>query len=311
MRKIITQAVAVILTVCILFAGSAGFLPIFNDERHNGTDIGSEEPTHDDDAASDDKENTDGPGSPTVLPEEEPSDGENSTPEEDNSNDDLPVEEATPPPATVVYVRSKVDGLNIRSGPGTKYTSLGTINRGDMLILHSAEDGWYRTVYKNKTAYLSAGTTYTETYEMTPSEDKVIEKVIEEGLQLLGFPYVYGATRLHDGKGNILKNFDATKYDCSSLMQYIFYYGAGANLNMTTRTQVSQGSFVARNNIRRGDLIFFTNSARYNKTGIERIGHVALYLGENYILHTATDYAVIEEISAQRWKYYIETRRMV
>ena len=57
-------------------------------------------------------------------------------------------------------------------------------------------------------------------------------------------------------------------------------------------------------------MIFFTNAQRYNKTGVERIGHVALYLGDNYILHTASDYAVIEQISAQRWRYYIETRRL-
>ena len=94
-------------------------------------------------------------------------------------------------------------------------------------------------------------------------------------------------------------------------MQYMFYYGAGVNLELTTRTQVSQGTYVPRSELSRGDLIFFTNSTRYNKTGVERIGHVALYLGGNYILHTATDYAVIEEISAQRWSYYIETRRMI
>ena len=93
-------------------------------------------------------------------------------------------------------------------------------------------------------------------------------------------------------------------------MQYIFYYGAGVNLNMTTRTQVTQGTYVKRADLQRGDLMFFTNSTRYNKTGVERIGHVALYLGNNYILHTASDYAVIEQISTQRWNYYIETRRV-
>ena len=35
------------------------------------------------------------------------------------------------------------------------------------------------------------------------------------------------------------------------------------------------------------------------------------YLGENLILHTASDYAKIEEISAARWKYYIQSQRMI
>ena len=200
--------------------------------------------------------------------------------------------------------------MSLRSGPGTGYTALGHINKGDMVTFLDEENGWYRTRYKNKIAYISANSSYTEAFEIPLSQNDIVEKVIEEGLSLLGFPYVYGAIRLHDGKGNLLKNFDATEYDCSSLMQYIFYYGAGVNLNMTTRTQVTQGTSVKRADLQRGDLMFFTNSTRYNKTGVERIGHVALYLGNNYILHTASDYAVIEQISTQRWNYYIETRRV-
>ena len=32
------------------------------------------------------------------------------------------------------------------------------------------------------------------------------------GAELLGFPYVYGAARLHDGAGNLTHNFSATKF---------------------------------------------------------------------------------------------------
>ena len=129
---------------------------------------------------------------------------------------------------------------------------------------------------------------------------------------MLGTTYVYGATRYHDGKGNKIKGFTLSAFDCSSLMQYMFYMGAdGHLLGVTTRTQVLQGKTVSRSNLQRGDLMFFTNSSRYNKTGVERIGHVALYLGDNLILHTASDYAKIEEISSTRWKYFIQAQRMI
>ena len=82
-------------------------------------------------------------------------------------------------------------------------------------------------------------------------------------------------------------------------------------LNTTTRTQVKQGKYVAKSDIRRGDCLFFTNEDRQYNTGIERVGHVAIYLGDNYILHTSSDYARIEKISAKRWKFYIEARRFV
>ena len=94
-------------------------------------------------------------------------------------------------------------------------------------------------------------------------------------------------------------------------MQYIFYQGAGKLLDVTTRTQIKQGKYVAPSDLQRGDCIFFTNESRQHLSGIERVGHVALYLGNNYILHTASDFARIEKISATRWSYYIETRRFV
>ena len=80
-------------------------------------------------------------------------------------------------------------------------------------------------------------------------------------------------------------------------------------LDVNTRTQVKQGTKVKSGDLQRGDLMFFTNASRYYKTGIERVGHVALYLGDNYILHTASDYAKIEQISSTRWSYFLEARR--
>ena len=138
-----------------------------------------------------------------------------------------------------------------------------------------------------------------------------MEEVLSEAYKTIGVPYVYGAVRLHDGKGNFIKGFSAQKFDCSSLVQYAYYYGADTLLNTTTRTQVKQGVYVKPSELQRGDCIFFTNDERQYKTGIERVGHVAIYLGDDYILHTASDYARIEKMSAKRWNYYIEARRFL
>ena len=236
------------------------------------------------------------------LPEEAPTDP-SGTPEE------------TPEDAPVVsvqaqYILSSANSLNVRAGAGTGYAALGQINAGDMLHFVRREGGWYETRYRGKTAYVSADSAYTSVAFLDKANES-IERVIAEGLELLGVPYVYGATRLHDGKGNFLKGFSTNAFDCSSLMQYIFYQGAGILLDVTTRTQVKQGVPVEWRDIERGDLLFYTNAQRYNKTGVERIGHVALYLGENYILHTASDYAVIEQMSATRQRYFVTARRFL
>lgn len=305
MKKLSIEFISMLLAIVLLAASSlAIIIPTAIRAGSSGNISDGTEATPE---TSPDDENTD-----NLLPDTPETDGpaidEPDKPEPEENPEDIPVIE---PVQNAMYARAKVNGLNLRSGPGSGYASLGYINAGDMVVLLSQEDDWYKTQYKNKTAYISANQSYTEAFEIELSDNDAIEKVIQEGLQLLGFPYVYGAIRYHDGSGKKLSNFDPTKYDCSSLMQYIFYHGAGVNLNMTTRTQVKQGAYVPKSDIKRGDLIFFTNSSRYNNTGVERIGHVALYLGENYILHTASDYAVIEEISTQRWKYYIETRRLV
>lgn len=230
------------------------------------------------------------------------------TPEAPRVNPEAPAV-SIPKAKTVSYITVTSDSVNIRSGAGTGYSALGTAEKSTLYANLGETDGWVKTQYKNKTAYISKK--YCKTVEMKASENEKVEAVIAEGAKLLGTPYVYGAVRLHDGKGNKNRGFTVSEFDCSSLMQYMFYNGADKLLQVTTRTQISQGTTVSESQLKRGDLIFFTNASRKNNTGIERVGHVAMYLGDNYILHTASDYAKIEQISATRWSYYIQAQRMI
>ena len=152
---------------------------------------------------------------------------------------------------------------------------------------------------------------YASVFSLEKSDNEDVENVIAEGYKLIGAPYVYGAVRFHDGTGKLLGGFSVQKFDCSSLIQYIFYKGADKILQVNTRTQVKQGTYVKPSQLQRGDCIFFTNESRQHLTGVERIGHVALYLGNEDILHTSSDYARIEKMTATRWNYYVEARRFV
>ena len=210
---------------------------------------------------------------------------------------------------TAQYIRCTGDNVNIRSGAGTDYAVVGSAKKGTMYAIIGKSGSWYKTYYRNKVAYIYAS--YASVVTLEKSKDEDVENVLLEGYKLIGVPYVYGAVRLHDGTGKLLKGFDVQKFDCSSLVQYVFYKGADAILNVNTRTQVKQGKAVSKANLRRGDCLFFTNEDRQYNTGIERVGHVAIYLGNDYILHTASDYARIEKMTASRWKFFIEARRFV
>lgn len=229
-------------------------------------------------------------------------------PETESPDNQKPPAQPVPQVKKASYVNVTTSGVNIRSGAGTGYAVKGSAQKSTMYALNGESDGWIKTGYKNGSAYISSK--YCNKVEMTASDDERIEAVIAEGTKLLGTVYVLGAVRYHDGDGKLLKGFTTDKFDCSSLMQYIFYKGAYVKLQLTTRTQIYQGKTVTKSQLKRGDLMFFTNAQRKDKVGIERVGHVALYLGDNWILHTASDYAKIEQISSTRWSYFIQGQRI-
>lgn len=229
-----------------------------------------------------------------------------------STENEPPNEEVQPPndmPTTAQYIRCTGNSVNLRSGAGTEFAVLGRAEKNTSYAVVGKIGSWYQTYYRGKKAYISAS--YVSAFALEKSENADVEKVIDEGYKLIGTPYVYGAIRLHDGNGKLLSGFTTQKFDCSSLVQYVFYVGANTLLGVHTRAQFTQGTPVKKADLQRGDCIYFTNESRKYNTGIERIGHVAIYLGDGYILHTASDYARIEKMSATRWNYYVEARRFL
>ena len=206
------------------------------------------------------------------------------------------------------YIVSKVDGLRVRSSANTSSQVLGTLDKLDAVTLISKVDGFYKTIYKEKTAYVSEK--YVSVMEIDYEDDKS-ESAIDLGCTLLGYPYVWGSQRYHWGNGKLNRDFKDGEFDCSALTLFVYYKSNGVILDLTSRAQVYNGKEVKRSELKRGDLMFFTNAQRQYRTGNERIGHVGIYFGNNYILHTASDHAVIEPISQTRWGYYITARRVV
>ncbi|MFF8376471.1 NlpC/P60 family protein [Streptomyces sp. NPDC015661] len=84
----------------------------------------------------------------------------------------------------------------------------------------------------------------------------------------LGKPYVSGA----EGPNS---------YDCSGLTMWS-YRQAGVTLTRTTYTQQNDGVKIGRSQLKPGDLVFFNN-----------LSHVALYAGNNTILHAPKPGAVV------------------
>ncbi len=206
------------------------------------------------------------------------------------------------------YIVSNANGLRVRSKPNSSSGVVGNLDKNDCVAYLGEYDNYYKTIYKEKTAYVHKS--YCKILEVEFSTDAA-EKAIDFGCNLLGYPYVWGSQRYHWGNGKLNSNFVNGEFDCSALVQYVYYKTNGVILDVTSRAQVKNGAEIKKSQLKRGDLMFFTNESRKNKTGNERIGHVGIYFGDNYILHTASDHAVIEPISSVRWSYYITARRVV
>lgn len=232
---------------------------------------------------------------------------------QDDLTENLPITKPVPPEEDdeerrKTYILSNANGIRIRSGAGTNYSVIGQIEKNDMLSFKGKAGNYYITTYKEKTGYIHAD--YCSLVEFGVASEQV-EKAITFGTELLGYPYVWGSERYHWGNGVLNKNFVNGEFDCSAFVQYVYYKTNNVLLEVTSRAQSTEGELVDKKDLKRGDLMFFTNASRKDKVGIEKVGHVGIYFGDNYILHTASDYAVLEPISATRWSYYLHSRRVV
>jgi len=133
-----------------------------------------------------------------------------------------------------------------------------------------------------------------------PEWERKADSIIMLGLQYMGTPYDFGA-----------KLGQTDTFDCSSFTNFLFGKH-GIKLPRNSRQQSKEGTEVGLDELRKGDLIFFTTPKRKNKTGIERIGHVAIYIGDNKILHTyRTGIGVVVTELNKRWKDRIITAKRI
>ena len=113
-------------------------------------------------------------------------------------------------------------------------------------------------------------------------------RAVATGDEYVGVPYKWG--------GSTPRGFD-----CSGFVQYV-YREHGVRLPRTSRQMAHAGRSVSARlaNLRAGDLMLFRG-----KKGV--ISHVALYAGNNEILHSSSSGHGVryDNLSSKRGKYYV------
>jgi cell wall-associated NlpC family hydrolase len=121
------------------------------------------------------------------------------------------------------------------------------------------------------------------------------DKIISTGKKYIGVEYSFGAP------AGVTYSFD-----CSSFIQYIFSKN-GVSLPRTSSLQSTKGVRVAKTSMKRGDLVFFKDPGRPGK-----IGHVAVYMGNNKMIGASGDAVKISTLDSSYWrKNFVMARRVI
>lgn len=145
-------------------------------------------------------------------------------------------------------------------------------------------DAYVRTGSDGLVAPRCKGTT---TPPADPDPSATVKAVIAAAKGMTGrYPYSwgggdkYGPTRGICCSPSGVDDRRTVGFDCSGLMEYAFFRGAGVSLASTSRSQYSAGPRVPVSKLRAGDLVFWSDSTRLPT----HIHHVALYLGSGRVV---------------------------
>lgn len=223
----------------------------------------------------------------------------NNEPQNGETQNEKPQENAdTQITAKTMYINTT--SVYVRKGPSTEQEVV------DSLILNNAvkviaENGdWYKVEVSGKTGYIakrllsdkqitttSRGKIEREGQQKLENDKKVDsenaqtskgEQIVEYAKQYLGCKYVYGSS-------------GPNTFDCSGFTMYVFR-NFGITLNHSATGQSKVGTYVEKENLVPGDLVFFTDYETGNG-----IGHCGIYIGDGNFIHASSGTGYCVKIS--------------
>lgn len=184
------------------------------------------------------------------------------------------------------------DGANIKKMPNLSSETLDTLQRGEYLDLIAYDGDFIKVKYEGTTGYvLKEKIKMTNEKNDTQQENNkksTADDIINFAKNFLGKPYVYGGTDLSKGT------------DCSGFTFSVFK-NFDINLNRISRDQYLNGENVEKENLKKGDLVFF------NTGGASQISHVGIYIENGDYIHSTDSKGIGVTISSLNSDYAQKT----
>ena len=231
--------------------------------------------------------------------------------------------------------------VNLRSGAGTSYSRVAQASKGDKAYILGLNNGWYKVIFGTKICYIrsdflelteipyenkasanspkfyrqgkSTGTapsaaalngsssaggstesssTNTNNSSTTTGSATGAE-ILAEAQKYLGTPYVYGGA-------------SPSGFDCSGFVYYVLKQ-LGYAPYRTPADQYRQGTYVAKDDLQVGDIVFFAN------TYGSGLSHVGIYAGNGQFIHSPNSRSTVSysDLTSGYWaNHYYGARRM-
>ena len=167
-----------------------------------------------------------------------------------------------------------VDGTDVRmrSAASTGSSVVRMTTDKESVEIIGVEGEWYKVVAGGQTGYIRSD--YVSLVEpdsaaATVTDGSLGAQLVAYAKQFLGVPYVWAG------------NYPSTGFDCSGFACYVFK-NFGYSLYRTTYDQYDyNGTYVAKEDLQVGDLVFFSSSSY-------AVGHVGIYIGNGEFIHASS-----------------------
>ena len=194
-------------------------------------------------------------------------------------------------------VRVTASSLNIRKGPSTSYSRVGSLSNGQIVNLLEKSGTWSKIKTSGgligwvSNSYITSNINNSNENTQAPSRGEGRDAVVELAYKQLGKKYLWGA----EGPNS---------FDCSGLTWYVYKNAMGKTIPRTSAAQSQYGQYIPKSQLQPGDLIFSGANGK--------VSHVGIYIGNGKMIHSPQtgDVVKISEINSGYYKdRYITSRR--
>lgn len=184
--------------------------------------------------------------------------------------------------------------VNLRTVPSTSHPILAVSNLNEKCYIIGINNGWYKVIYHDKTAYVRSdfvelteipyenkestntpkyfrhGKSISSDFNHSTSADLPVasvngDMILKEAQKYLGIRYVNGGA-------------SPSGFDCAGLVYYVLNQ-LGYPAQRTPVSQYNQGTYVSKSELKPGDIVFFAG------TGASGISHVGISAGNGQFIH--------------------------